>query len=127
MEIRIGNRIIGDNYPVFIVAELSANHLQKFDLAVETVNVIKEAGADAIKLQTYTPDTMTISCDNEYFRIGKGILWEGRSLYDLYSEAYMPWEWQPKLKAIANDLGMGLFFYRLCPLGHVSKQQRLSN
>ena len=69
----------------------------------------KEAGADAVKLQTYTPDTLTIDCDNEYFRIGTGTIWEGKNLYSLYKEAYTPWEWQPELKKIANDLGMDLF------------------
>lgn len=108
-QIKIGDRIVGDNNPVYIVAELSANHKQDFDQAVKLVKAAKEAGADAIKLQTYTPDTMTIDCDNEYFRIGKGTIWEGRTLYDLYKEAYTPWEWQPELKKIANDLGMELF------------------
>ena len=67
-----------------------------------------KAGADAVKLQTYTPDTITIDCDNDYFRI-KGTIWEGKNLYELYGEAYTPWEWQPKLKKLANNLGMDLF------------------
>jgi N-acetylneuraminate synthase len=92
-----------------MVAELSANHNQDFDQAVQLIHAAKEAGADAIKLQTYTPDTLTIDCNNEYFRIEKGTIWEGQSLYDLYGEAYTPWEWQPKLKRIANDLGLDLF------------------
>jgi pseudaminic acid synthase len=96
MNITISNRIIGDNNPVFIIAELSANHLQKFDLAVETIKAIKEAGADAVKLQTYTPDTITIDSDNDYFQIKQGTLWDGKTLYELYKEAYTPWEWQPK-------------------------------
>jgi len=107
--IRIGERIIGSNEPVYVVAEMSANHDQKYEKAVEILHAAKEAGADAIKLQTYTPDTITIDCDNEYFLIGKGTIWEGKNLYDLYGEAYTPWEWQPKLKKIANDLGMELF------------------
>ena len=69
----------------------------------------KEAGADAVKIQTYTPDTMTIACRNAYFEIGKGSIWEGRNLHDLYGEAYTPWEWQPKLKEVANRLGIELF------------------
>lgn len=105
----MGNRSIGNDNPVFIIAELSANHSQSFDQAVALIRAAKEVGADAIKLQTYTPDTITIDCDNEYFRIGKGTIWEGRTLYDLYKEAYTPWEWQPKLKNVANDLGMDLF------------------
>ncbi|MDD5451005.1 MAG: pseudaminic acid synthase [Desulfovibrionales bacterium] len=107
--IEINGRPVGEGYPVYIVAELSANHRQEFDRAVELVKAAKAAGADAVKLQTYTPDTMTICCDNRHFQIGKGTLWENRSLYDLYREAYMPWEWQPKLKAVAEDLGMDLF------------------
>lgn len=88
---------------------MSANHDQDFDKAVRIIHAMKESGADAVKLQTYTADTMTIDCDNEYFRIGSGTLWEGRNLYDLYKEAYTPWDWQPKLKRIANDLGMDVF------------------
>ena len=107
-EISINSRLIGTNHPVYIIAEMSANHGQSYDEAVRIIQAAKEAGADAIKLQTYTADTMTIDCDNEYFRI-KGTIWEGRNLYDLYQEAYTPWEWQPKLKQIANDFGMDLF------------------
>jgi len=107
--ILIKNRKIGEGYSVFIIAELSANHLQKFDNAVKLIKAAKEAGADAVKLQTYTPDTLTIQSDKEYFRIGKGTLWEGKTLYELYSEAYMPWEWQPKLKEIADEIGIDLF------------------
>ncbi len=107
--ITINGRQIGEGKPVYVVAEMSANHSQDFDQAVRILKAAKEAGADAVKLQTYTPDTMTISCDNEYFQIGKGTLWEGRNFYDLYNEAYTPWEWQPKLKAIADDFGMDLF------------------
>lgn len=107
--LKIGRRKIGKTYPVYIIGELSANHNQDFEQAVQLIHAAKDAGADAIKLQTYTPDTLTIDCDNEYFRIGKGTIWEGKNLYQLYKEAYTPWEWQPKLKAIANDLGMDLF------------------
>jgi len=105
----IGHRRIGTGQPIYIIAELSANHNQDFGQAVQLIHAAKDAGADAIKLQTYTPDTITIDCDNEYFRVGGGTLWDGRTLYDLYGEAYTPWEWQPKLKAVANDLGMDLF------------------
>lgn len=105
---KIGDRLIGPSQPVYIIAEMSANHGQDFDRAVRIIQAAKETGADAIKIQTYTPDTLTIDCDNEYFRI-QGTLWEGRTLYDLYSEAYMPWEWQPKLQAIACDLGLDFF------------------
>lgn len=109
MEIIIAGRRIGDNHPVFIIAELSANHNQKFDLAVDTIKAIKESGADAVKLQTYTPDTMTIDCNNEYFQIKQGTIWDGKTFYQLYQEAYTPWEWQPKLKEIAEDLGLICF------------------
>lgn len=109
MEITISNRKIGDDHPVFIIAELSANHSQKFDLAVETVKVAKEAGADAVKLQTYTPDTITIDCDNDYFQIRQGTVWDGKTLYQLYKEAYTPWEWQPKLKMAAENIGLLCF------------------
>ena len=109
MELKIGNKSIGKNYPVFIIAELSANHLQNFDLAVDTIKAMKESGADAVKLQTYTPDTITIDLDNEYFQISQGTLWDGKTLYQLYQEAYTPWEWQPKLKEIAEELGLICF------------------
>src|ERR1700722_2041144 len=107
--IQIGRRIIGEGQPVYIVAELSANHKQDFDQAVRMIHAAKNAGVDAIKLQTYTADTITIQSDRECFRIGGGTLWDGRTLYDLYREAYTPWEWQPKLKQVANDAGLDLF------------------
>ncbi len=105
----IGERQIGNEAQVYIVAEMSANHNQDFEQAVRILHAAKEAGADAVKLQTYTPDTMTISCDNEHFQIGEGTIWEGRNLYDLYGEAYTPWDWQPKLKEITERLGLDLF------------------
>ena len=101
--------MIGGGRPVYVVAEISANHHQNFDEAVEIIRAGKNAGADAIKLQTYTPDTMTIPSHREEFRIGGGTIWDGRNLYELYGEAYTPWHWQPKLKQIANDLGLDLF------------------
>ncbi|MDD3246143.1 MAG: pseudaminic acid synthase [Methanosarcina sp.] len=109
MEIKIGNKLIGNSKHTFIIAELSANHLHDFDLAVKTIKSIKETGADAVKLQTYTADTITIDSENEYFRIKQGTLWDGRTLYKLYQEAYTPWEWQPELKKIAEDLGLLCF------------------
>jgi pseudaminic acid synthase len=99
---------IGGDNSVFIIAELSANHNQNFDIAVKTVKAAKEAGADAIKLQTYTPDTITINCNEKHFQIKEG-LWKGKNLYQLYKEAYTPWDWQPKLKKIANDIGIVCF------------------
>ncbi len=106
---KIGQRHIGPGHPVYMVAELSANHHQQFDQAVEMLKAAKECGADAVKLQTYTPDTITLDCHNEYFQIGPGTIWAGRNLYDLYREAYTPWEWQPKLKKLADELGLDLF------------------
>lgn len=107
--ITINQRRVGPDYPVYIIAEISANHNQDFAQALKLVQVAKEAGVDAVKLQTYTADTLTIRSDKPYFRIGGGTLWDGRTLHDLYAEAYTPWDWQPKLKQAANDLGMDLF------------------
>jgi N-acetylneuraminate synthase len=106
---RIAGRTLGAGSPVYIVAELSANHRNRFDEAARLVHAAKEAGADAVKLQTYTPDTLTLRSDKEPFRIRGGTLWDGRTLYDLYREASMPWEWQPKLKDIAAELGLDFF------------------
>lgn len=108
MIITINNRKIGPGFSTYIIAEMSANHNQNFDQAVKIVELAKACGADAVKLQTYTPDTITIDCKNEYFKI-KETIWKGRTLYDLYGEAYTPWEWQPKLKEIAEKIGLDLF------------------
>ena len=105
----INQREIGTGKSVYIIAELSANHNQDFNQALKLIHAAKEAGANAVKIQTYTPDTMTIECDNDYFKIGRGTIWEGKNLYSLYKEAYTPWEWQPDLKKKANDLGLDLF------------------
>ncbi|MCY6353994.1 pseudaminic acid synthase [Clostridium sp. ZS2-4] len=107
--IQIGNKIIGENNSTFIIAEMSANHLQKFDNAVKIIKEAKKAGADAIKLQTYTPDTITLNCDNEYFQIKQDTIWDGTTLHKLYQTAYTPWEWQPKLKKIAEEEGLICF------------------
>lgn len=89
---------------VFIIAELSANHGQNIEVAIETIRAAKRAGADAIKFQTYTADTLTIDCNNEYFsQVLKGTIWEGRKLYDLYKEAYTPWEWHEELFRVAAE------------------------
>jgi pseudaminic acid synthase len=104
--IEIDKRKIGFNYPTFIIAELSANHLQDFNLAKETIKAMKDSGADAVKFQTYTPDTITIDSKNEYFQIKQGTIWDGKNLYELYQEAYTPWEWQPKLKKFAEKQGL---------------------
>ncbi len=107
--IRIGRRTIGPGHPAYVVAEISANHRQDYAEAVRLVHAAKDAGADAVKLQTLTPDTITLMSDRSYFRVGGGTLWDGRTLYDLYQEAHMPWEWQPKLQTEAHALGLDLF------------------
>lgn len=109
MEFEISNKKIGDDFPTFIIAELSANHMNDFDIAVKTIEAMANAGADAVKFQTFTPDTITINCDNEYFQIKQGTVWDGQILHELYDDAYMPWEWQPKLKKVAEDLGLIVF------------------
>jgi pseudaminic acid synthase len=106
--IRIGDRLIGEGQPAYIIAEMSANHGHDFDQALRIIEAAHKAGADAVKLQTYTPDTLTIDCDNEWFRI-HGTIWEGKNLHSLYGEAFTPWEWQPKLKEYAESLGMDCF------------------
>lgn len=108
-EIRINGRPIGPGRPVYVIAELSANHRQDFDVAERLVRAAADVGADAVKLQTYTADTITIQSDAEPFRHGKGSLWQGVTLHDLYAEAAMPWDWQPRLKALAEALGMDCF------------------
>jgi pseudaminic acid synthase len=108
-EITIHGRKIGSGHPVYIVAEMSANHHQNFEEAVRIVHAAKEAGADAVKLQTYTPDTLTIDCDDNWFRIGGGTIWEGQRLYDLYAQACTPWEWHEALSQIAAALELDLF------------------
>ncbi len=105
----IAGRRIGPGCQVYVVAEMSANHNRDFEQAVRLVHAAREAGADAVKLQTYTPDTITLRSDREHFRIGGGTLWDGKTLHDLYAEAAMPWEWQPKLKKVADELGLHLF------------------
>ena len=106
---KIGNRIVGEDAPAFIVAEVSANHNQDYNRAVEIIHAAAEAGADAVKLQTYTADTITIDCDDDCFQIKEGTIWDGTTLYKLYSEAYTPWEWQPRLIEEAKKLGLECF------------------
>ena len=106
---RIGSREIGAGHPVYIVAELSANHNQEIRHALALIDAAKQAGADAIKLQTYTPDTITIRSDAAPFQVRGGTLWDGRTLYDLYAEAFTPWEWHAELQKAATERGLGFF------------------
>lgn len=107
-QIEIDGRNIGPEHPPYIIAELSANHNGDINRAIEIMKMAKRSGADAIKIQTYTQDTLTIDCDKEDFKI-KGGLWDGRTLYDLYSEAHMPWEWHKPLFDKAKELGITIF------------------
>jgi pseudaminic acid synthase len=105
----IGSRTVGPGQPTFIVAEMSGNHGHDYDRAARIVEAAARAGADAIKLQTYTPDTLTIDCDGPAFRVKSGNAWDGKTLYQLYGEAFTPWEWHTKLQQTARDNGLELF------------------
>ena len=109
MHFKISDFEFNNSNNTFIIAELSANHNQDFDIAVKTIEAAKEAGANALKIQTYTADTITINSSKEHFKITGDNLWRGKTLYQLYQEAFTPWEWQPKLKKVADDLGLILF------------------
>jgi len=104
----VGNRPLGNGAPAYLIAELSANHNGSFERALETVRAAKEAGADAVKLQSYTPDTLTLDVKAPPFVV-KGTLWEGRNLYELYGEAMTPWEWHEPLQREAQQLGLDFF------------------
>ena len=108
LKFNIGNKKIKKKFSVLIVAEISANHLQKFGNAVKLIKKAKKCGADAVKFQVYTPDTLTIDVNNKHFRI-KHPKWGGQTLYQLYKKAYTPWSWFKKLKKIADDLDI-IFF-----------------
>jgi N-acetylneuraminate synthase len=105
----IHGRLIGPGQPTYVIAELSANHHQAFEEAVALLRAAKDAGADAVKLQTYTPETITFRGDGPVFRIGGGTPWDGQTLHELYARAHMPWAWQPRLQALAEALGLDLF------------------
>ena len=107
--VMLAGRRIGAGSPAYIIAEMSGNHNQSFDRAVEILHAAKASGADAVKFQTYTADTLTFDGDQPCFRVVEGTLWSGQTLYKLYQEAWTPWEWQPKLKQIADKLGLSCF------------------
>ncbi len=108
-QVMLGNKIIGENAPAFIIAEMSANHNMEYSRAEAILHAAKEAGVDAVKLQTYTADTITLNSDKKYFRTRDNSLWSGTTEYKLYEKAYTPWEWQPKLKELADKIGIILF------------------
>ena len=109
-----GIRKIGSGQPVFIVAEMSCNHLGSYQRAKRIIDAAAQAGADAIKIQTYTADTITIDSNKKCFQIKSGNkAWRGQTLYDLYQKAYTPWDWQPKLKKYAESRGLIFFSFPL--------------
>ncbi len=105
----INGKQVGTGEPVYIVAELSANHGGSLEKACETIRAAAGAGADAIKVQTYRADTVTIDCDNDCFTIKGGTIWDGANLYRLYEQAYTPWEWHPELQRVAHESGLDFF------------------
>lgn len=107
-QIEIAGRSIGPDHSPYVIAELSANHNGKLETALRIIEEAKKAGADAVKLQTYKPDTITLNCDSEDFKI-RGGLWDGRTLYELYEEAHMPWDWHKPLFDRARQLGITIF------------------
>lgn len=106
--LKIKNRLIGEGQPAYMIAEMSANHAGSIENAKQIIRAAKESGADCVKLQTYTADTLTIDCDNEYFHIGNGT-WAGENLYRLYERAYTPWEWHKELMEEAKKVGIDIF------------------
>jgi pseudaminic acid synthase len=108
-DLQIGNQLIGKDHPVYIIAELSGNHNGKIENAIKSIVAAKKTGADAIKLQTYTADTITLDCDNEHFQIKHGSIWDGTTLHKLYQQAYTPWEWHEELFRIAREEGITCF------------------
>jgi len=109
MTIKIGDFDISKSGKVFIIAELSANHNGRLDVAIETIKAAKRAGADCIKLQTYTADTLTIDCEKKDFIVKSGSIWDGKTYYELYQEAHTPWEWHKELFQVAAQEGLACF------------------
>ena len=107
--IQIGRHNISSESNTYIIAEMSGNHNMDYDRAVRILYAAKESGADAIKIQTYTADTITLDCDAPCFQITQGTLWDGTTLHELYEKAFTPWKWQPKLQSVANEIGLDFF------------------
>ena len=107
--ITINKQLIGAGHPTYFIAEISANHHHDIQEAIDLIKIAADCGADAVKIQTYTPDTMTIDCSNKHFQLGAGTIWEGKNLYELYGEAYTPWEWTAQLQEAAKKIGITLF------------------
>lgn len=107
-EIKIGKYTVSDENPVYIIAEMSANHNMDLERAKRIIDAAADAGANAVKIQTYTPDTITIDCNTDIFK-ARGKLWEGMTLYELYQKAYTPWEWQNELKLYTEKAGLDFF------------------
>jgi len=108
-EIKLGNSFVGENKPVYIIAELSCNHRGDKQIALDTIRAMKESGADCVKIQTTAPDRITIDSDKDPFVLKGGTLWDGRTLHDLYKETYTPYDWQSELKDYAESLGLDFF------------------
>lgn len=109
MHISIGKRRVGNGHPALVVGELSGNHAGSLDIALATIDAMADAGADAVKLQTYTADTITLKSDKPLFRVNAGSIWDGRTLWDLYDEAHTPWEWHEELFRRADERGLLCF------------------
>ena len=107
--VRIKGREISAGKPTYVIAEMSGNHNQSYDRAVKILEAAKGSGADAVKLQTYTADTITLDSDAEPFQVSGGTLWDGQTLHDLYLQAYTPWDWHPKLMQVAERMDLHLF------------------
>ncbi len=105
----INGRTIGQGQPAYIIGEISANHNHDKEIAKQTIKMAKEVGLDAVKIQTYTPDTITIDCDRSYFQVNQGTIWDGTTLYKLYETAYTPYEWHEELFAYAKEIGITIF------------------
>lgn len=107
--IRIGQSLVGNEHPCYIIAEVSANHQQDLGIAMETVRAAADSGVNAVKFQTYHPDLITFNSDSEVFQIDHGTAWDGRTLHSIYTEGYMPWEWHKPLFELAHSLGIDAF------------------